>query len=69
MKKFEYHLETDIDLLNVSPNIPSGMRRVNELAEKGWEPFMVVRSDALGYKTALMFRRERAEAPYFAGSS
>ena len=53
---WEYRLEPALDFLNRNG---SGIQRVNELSLDEWEPCMVIKEDALGYRTTMLFRRPR----------
>jgi hypothetical protein len=57
---FEYRVVKGLDFLNIT-TIPNhaGVEKVNNLAIQGWVPWLVLRSDAIGFKTDVMFRRRK----------
>lgn len=57
---WEYRVARDLDLMNVY-NFPKcrGVAKINDAAAKGWEPCMVIQSDALAYRVHMLFRRRK----------
>ena len=57
---WEYRVGVDLDLVNIT-NFPKtcGVRKINNVAARGWQPCLVLRTEAMGFKTTILFKRRK----------
>lgn len=53
---WKYKIVPDMDLLNVRFGF-GATTQINDMAKQGWEPHMIIRTEAIGFKTTVMFRK------------